>query len=74
LSSNLPELRNIIEEFQIGTIVHSHNPEEIAKAIEAIRLNPEQKRQWAENTKFAKSSLNWENQEAVLAAIFRNIG
>src|SRR5690606_265256 len=30
LSSNLPELRNIIEEFQIGTIVHSHNPEEIA--------------------------------------------
>ena len=74
LSSNLPELRNIIDEYQIGTIVHSHNPEEIAKAIEAIRLNPEQKKQWAENTKFAKSSLNWENQEAVLAAIFRNIG
>ncbi len=72
LSSNLPELRNIIDEYRIGAIVHSHDPKEIATVIEEIRLNPDQRKQWAENTKFAKSSLNWQNQEEVLAAIFRN--
>lgn len=71
LSSNLPELRRIIEEYQIGTIVTSHNPEEIARAIERVRSNPVQCRQWSENTKFAKSVLNWQNQEEVLASIFR---
>ncbi len=71
LSSDLPELRRVIDEFQIGTFVGSHDPKDIARAIESVRSNPAQHKQWAENTKFAKSVLNWQNQEEVLASIFR---
>lgn len=73
LSSDLPELCNIIDKYQIGAIVKSHEPKEIASAIEEIRTHPDRKKQWAENTKFAKSSLNWQNQEAVLVDIFKDL-
>lgn len=74
LSSNLPELRKVIEEFDIGSVVESHEPKAIAEAVEKIRNNPELHRQWAENTKFATARLNWQKQEAELAAIFREVG
>lgn len=74
LSSNLPELRRIIEEFEIGCIVASHHPQVIAEAVEAIRTQPELHRQWKENTKFANSNLNWQNQEQELLEIFSEIG
>ena len=71
LSSNLPELANVVNTFKIGAIVSSHNPLDIARAIEDIRENPQLQNEWSENTTFALAQLNWQKQEEKLSAIFK---
>ena len=71
LSSDLPELRKVIEQYDIGAFVQSHNPEEIAREIEAIRNSPEKIERWSENAKFAAEELTWESQEPLLFSIFK---
>lgn len=74
LTSDLPELRKIVEQFEVGAIVSATVPENIAAAVEKIRQSPEDQKRWSENTKFAHDSLNWENEESTLHHIFKNIG
>lgn len=71
LSSNLPELANVINTYKIGAIVPSHNPKDIAQSIEDIRNNPQLQNEWSENTTFALAQMNWQKQEEELAAIFK---
>lgn len=71
LSSDLPELRKVIEQYDIGALVQSHDPKEIAREIEAIRNSPEKIERWSENAKFAAEELTWESQEHLLFSIFK---
>lgn len=71
LSSNLPELRKVIEAHDLGLILPAHEPGIIAQFIENIFRDAPRLLRWRENAKFAAAKLNWESQEEKLAEIYR---
>lgn len=66
--SNLPEMQNIKRQFDIGEIIKSHKPEDIAEAIQSI-LNKGRKNYQPELEK-AANVLCWENEEVKLLQVF----
>jgi glycosyltransferase involved in cell wall biosynthesis len=70
LASPLVEVKRIVEEYEIGTMIRDHNPEHIAECIKSTFSNEKQLAKWKENLKFAASALNWEKEKSKLEAIF----
>ncbi|WP_294301421.1 glycosyltransferase family 4 protein [uncultured Chryseobacterium sp.] len=66
--SNLPEMQNIKRQFDIGEIISSHQPEDIAKAIEMV-LNKGRLDYLPELEK-AADLFCWENEEVKLLEVF----
>ncbi len=69
LASNLVELKNIIDEFDVGYFIDNHDPEHIAKKINEIFSNEVTYLTKKGNTKRAKKELCWENESKKLSAI-----
>ena len=71
LVSNLPEMKQVVLDYQIGEIIQDRNPELLAKQIQSVL----DKRSdfWTENLKKARLGLHWKNEEKVLKSIFRNL-
>lgn len=71
LASNLIEVRNIIERYEIGSWIEHHDPKHIAEKINEA-LNDSSKLQvWKKNTKIAAAELNWETEEQQLVSVYR---
>jgi glycosyltransferase involved in cell wall biosynthesis len=66
--SNLPEMQNIKNQFDIGEIIKDHQPESIAQSISLI-LNKGRKNYQPELEKASKE-LCWENEEVKLLQVF----
>jgi glycosyltransferase involved in cell wall biosynthesis len=73
LASNLPEIKNIIETYQIGEIILDHTPATIAKAIEEIKINSFQVTTWHNNLQRAQQELNWSHEKEKLIALFHKV-
>ncbi len=71
LCSDLPEMKNVIKKYNIGEVLLSHNPEELAKQIENIFKDNEKLSLWHKNLVNAKKELCWENQVKLLLSIFK---
>ncbi|AZA91694.1 N-acetyl-alpha-D-glucosaminyl L-malate synthase BshA [Chryseobacterium nakagawai] len=67
--SNLPELKNIKDQFDVGELIKDHHPENIAAAIQKVlakgRVNYQQELEKASEV------LCWENEEIKLLEVFR---
>jgi len=72
LSSNLPELRKIIEYYNIGMITESHDPSKIAEKVKEMLSDEKRFDSWKENLKLAASELCWEKEEQKLMQLFRD--
>lgn len=72
LGSNLVEVRRIIEEYDVGEIVTSFNPEELAKQIRAMLASPRVS-QWKNNAIKARETLTWETETKVLGEMIDRI-
>lgn len=70
LVSDLPELRKVVETYQLGRWVEQVEPKAIAEAI-AKMSDPEQQKIWRANAKQAKLSLNWQTEAEVLHRIYK---
>ena len=70
LASNILEVRKIVEKYDIGQIIESHDPKELAKTIDAIRSNPNQLKTWKSNCIIASNAENWENETRVLESFY----
>ena len=70
LVSDLPEMRHIVERYQIGAIAESHEVNALSQKIMSILFDAEQNRIWKENLKIAAKELCWENEEAILSEIY----
>lgn len=70
LVSDLPELRKVVETYQLGRWVEQVEPKAIAEAI-AKMSDPEQQKIWRANAKKAKLSLNWQTEAEVLHRIYK---
>ena len=72
LSSGLPELKQIIDQYDIGYYIQSHDPKHIAEVISAIFADEVRYNTKKQNTAKAKVELCWENEEKVLIGIINS--
>lgn len=66
LASDLVEVRAIVEEFQVGEIVTSYEPKELAKQFQCM-LNSNKREEWRENALNAREVLNYETESRELS-------
>ncbi len=71
LASDLPEIRNIVEKFQIGRIAKNHDPLHLAEVMKAMLVDKNQQQKWKENLNIAATDLCWEQEEKVLSDVYR---
>jgi len=70
LVSNLPEMRRIVEHFQIGLIAETHQRKELAEIMKTALFDQEQRLVWKPNLTKAATELCWENEEKVLWQVY----
>jgi glycosyltransferase involved in cell wall biosynthesis len=68
LMSPLIELCAIIDKHDVGKLLPSHEPKDIAQSIETIFTNQKQLAIWKENTQKAREEYCWEKEEKKLVA------
>lgn len=71
LSSRLIELEQIIEKYDIGYFIESHNPLHIAEMIQSIFNDTSRYNAVKSNTQRAKTELCWEKEENILISIIK---
>jgi hypothetical protein len=62
-------MKNLVQKYQIGENIEKHNPKHIAEKINWMLNNQNMMQKWKQNTKFASTELNWENEQKVITAI-----
>lgn len=70
LASSLVEIKHIVEKYDIGVLIESHDPEHIAMKIKYMMGNKKRTAQWKANLKKASLELDWNTEEKVLLEIF----
>lgn len=66
LSTQAPEIKKIIEKFDVGDFIGSFDPEEIAQKIVSITKDEKTYQRWKLNTLKASAQLNWQIEEKIL--------
>ena len=74
LVSDLPEMSAIVQRYQVGAIVKSRTPRELAKQISEILTDENTYRLWRSNLMQVSSMLVWENEASRLRSIFIKAG
>ncbi len=69
LSSGLPELKQIIDYYDIGYYINNHDPKHIAEVVTGIFADKVRYNTVKKNTAKAKKELCWESEEKVLLGI-----
>ena len=70
LVSNLPEMMQIVEHYQIGAIAETHQRKVLAELMRDALFDEEKRRVWKQNLRKAAKELCWENEEKVLSDIY----
>jgi len=70
LVSPLPEIKRIVDQYQVGEFIESHDPRHIAQKISDMLNDESRIRIWKENLKTAARELNWDTEKQVLIEIF----
>ena len=68
LVSDLPEFKSIVKKYNIGFILESREPQDIAVQMQKILKTS--KTQWLSDMEIAKKRLCWENEEKKLISLF----
>lgn len=71
LVSNLPEMRHIVEQYQIGTIAETHQRKELAELMNVALFDQEKRLVWKQNLLKAAKELCWENEEEALMQVYK---
>lgn len=70
LVSNLPEMKAIVEKYQVGEITTSLEPRFLAAKITDALENAEKRSNWLANLPKVAEELTWENEEKIIQKIF----
>lgn len=68
LVSDLPEMKQIVLDYNVGEIVYNRTPKALAFQIQNFCTN-----NYSDNLKKAKNKLIWNNEKPVLTSIFNNL-
>jgi glycosyltransferase involved in cell wall biosynthesis len=70
LVSNLPEMRRIVERYQVGMIAETYQWEEVSELMNTALFDQEKSQVWKQNLPKAAKELCWENEEKVLRQVY----
>ena len=70
LVSALPEMRKVIDESGVGVAIESHEPHDIAEAINAMFSDKGRYAEYKHNTVAAAARYCWENEEKILRRVY----
>lgn len=70
LVTNLPEMKAIVEQYNIGEITSTLEPELLAEKIKEALFNQAKRKEWQTGLKKAVKELTWEKEELVLQKIY----
>jgi len=70
LVSNLPEMRKIVDHYQVGAVAETHQRKELAELLKSALFDQEKRAMWKQNLPRAASELCWENEEVVLMQVY----
>jgi glycosyltransferase involved in cell wall biosynthesis len=70
LVSSLPEIKRVVEEYNVGLVIDETTPEAIADGIKQMLRDEKSYRLWKENCRKAKELLCWENEQEIVKAIY----
>ena len=73
LASSIPEIKKIINDYNIGITVDNLEPEYIAEKIKIMLDDKERRKIWKRNCKNAAKELCWEEEEKKLLDLYREI-
>jgi glycosyltransferase involved in cell wall biosynthesis len=71
LVSPLCEIKKIVDQWQVGETISSHEPRNIARHIDAMLTDKEKLATYRRNCATAAAALNWENEKQVLIKIIK---
>jgi len=63
LVSDFPEMRRIVNDYQVGVTTNESNPEKLAQLMSEILDNEEKQSFWKKNLEKAAEELCWENEK-----------
>jgi glycosyltransferase involved in cell wall biosynthesis len=69
LVSSLPEMKKIVEQYEVGRVIDDHSPENIAMTIREM-ISEEKQIVWKQNEKEATTQLNWEKEQEKLYSFY----
>jgi len=70
LASDFPEIKKIIETYNVGICTSERSPEKLAVIIKNMLFDESARIQWKNNLQNTAGKLCWENEEKVLKSIF----
>lgn len=70
LVTDLPEMTAIVNQYKVGDVTASLDPNILAEKIESALFNSKKQEVWQKNLEVAAKELIWENEEKVLKDIF----
>ena len=70
VGSDFPELKRIIEGYNIGRTFNPEDPKDIARAIEEVLNDPKQYEEMQKNVRRAAEIFNWENESQKLLELY----
>lgn len=71
--SNLPEMRSLVEKYNIGLVAGNHDPDYLATAFRKALFDYEMRENWRQGLEKASRELTWENEKRKLLEIFSGI-
>jgi glycosyltransferase involved in cell wall biosynthesis len=70
LVSDLPEMRKVVMDYDIGLILHKHNTEALVEKLREMLYDEAQRKKWNANLAKAAEELCWEREEEKLLKIY----
>lgn len=74
ITSDFPEMKAIVEGYNIGQTTAERNPERLALLINQMLNDEPQRLIWKENARRAADELCWEKEREILLKIYRSAG
>jgi glycosyltransferase involved in cell wall biosynthesis len=73
LVSRLKELEIIVNSYDVGDFIGSHDPAHLAEKIMEIAGDPARLARWRHNTEKVKEECNWEKEGSIILEIFEQV-
>jgi glycosyltransferase involved in cell wall biosynthesis len=72
VACSFPEIQRVVEEERVGLCVDSHNPKEIADAVNKLLADNQLRDQLSANGRIAKDKYNWEEEKGQFLEIYNS--